>query len=259
MDNPAVQLSCPLPHIGLITISRPSARNALDEQTIELLRSALSECRTQADLRVLVFWGEGPAFVSGADVAELRQRRAAEALRRINASLFREIEQFPAPTIAAINGFCLGGGNELALSCDIRVAGQGARFGQPEVTLGIIPGAGASYRLPRVVGMGVAKELIFSGRIIDAAEALRVGLVNRVVPDPDTLDTALAMAQEIAKNAPLAVRLAKLALHAAADAGVDAAMTVESSLQAVLFDDPEKDARMDAFLSRRARRATEKP
>jgi DMSO/TMAO reductase YedYZ molybdopterin-dependent catalytic subunit len=154
--------------------------------------------------------------------------------------------------VAALRGVALGGGCELALACDLRVAGEGSKLGQPEVGLGILPGAGATYRLPRVVGLGVAKELIFTGRIIDAKEALAIGLVNRVVPDDEVVAAARGLALEVAKNSPLAVRLAKQSLNMSFELSTGAAMALESTAQAVLFEDEEKRRRMTAFLEKRA-------
>ncbi len=234
------------------TFNRPEVRNALNLEMVQEVRRLLEQLAARDEVRALIFTGAGgQAFVSGADIAELRERGRAEALQRINNSLFREIEQFPVPTIAAVRGWALGGGCELAMACDLRVAGEGARFGQPEVRLGIMPGAGATYRLPRLVGMGRARELIFTGRIIDASEALAIGLVNYLVPDDQVLTKARALAAEIAEASPLAVRFAKLALNAAPEMSTDAALTLETLMQAILFEDEEKYRRMTAFLERR--------
>lgn len=242
--------------VALLTFNRPEKRNALDQTMVDETRAALNDLAGRADLRVVIFTGAGEkAFISGADIAQLRDRKSPAAFRRINTDLFREIERFPAPTIAAVRGYALGGGCELALACDLRVCGEGARFGQPEVGLGIIPGAGATYRLPRLVGLGRAKELIYTGRIFKAGEALQMGLVNRVVPDAQVLPAARELAGEIAQNSGLAVRLAKQSLNQSADHSLDALQALESTAQAVLFDDPEKVRRMTDFLEKRAQRA----
>lgn len=223
------------------------------------LRQVLERLAADPELKVLIFTGAGgKAFISGADIAELRERVRADAFRRINNSLFREIEQFPAPTIAAVRGYALGGGCELAISCDLRVAGEGAVFGQPEVGLGIIPGAGGAYRLPRLIGLGRARDLVFTGRFVDAQEALSMGLVNRVVPDAAVVDEARALAAQIARNSGLAVRLAKTMLNSAAEMSVDVGMALEATTQAVLFEDPEKNRRMTDFLDKRAQRRRER-
>ncbi|WP_456429919.1 enoyl-CoA hydratase/isomerase family protein [Rhodocaloribacter sp.] len=238
--------------IAVCTFNRPEVRNALNLDMVRDVRRVLEDLSVRDDVRVLIFTGAGGrAFVSGADIAELRERGRADALRRINNSLFREIEQFPAPTIAAVRGWALGGGCELAMACDLRVAGAGARFGQPEVALGIIPGAGATYRLPRLVGLGTARELIFTGRIIDASEALSIGLVNRVVPDDEVMDAARELAARIAKNSAVAVRFAKTALNVSDEMSTDAGLALETTIQAVLFEDEEKYRRMTAFLEKK--------
>ncbi len=250
-----IRVEGPAQGIAWITFDRPEVRNALDFTMVSELRAALGELALRDDLAALVFKGDEKAFVSGADIAQLRDRGRGDALRRINSDLFREIEAFPAPTIAAIRGFALGGGCELALACDLRIAGEGARLGQPEVGLGIIPGAGATYRLPRLVGLGRARELIFTGRILRAGEAYAIGLVERVVPDAEVVDAARALAAEIANNTALAVRLAKTALNQSTGFSTDAGQALESALQAVLFEDEEKRRRMTAFLERKARKS----
>ena len=238
--------------VVVLTFDRPEVRNALNLTMVDDIRRALNRLALEGDVAAVIFTGAGDkAFLGGADIGELRDRRRADALRRINSALFREIESFPAPTIAAIRGFALGGGCELAMACDLRVAGEGAKLGQPEVGLGILPGAGATYRMPRLVGLGVARDLIFTGRIIDAAEAQRIGLVNRVVPDAEVVDAARAFAGEVARNSQLAVRLAKQALNLSREVSVDAAQAFESTAQAVLFEDEEKIRRMTAFLERK--------
>jgi enoyl-CoA hydratase len=238
--------------IALLTLNAPERRNAIDLAIVNSLRARLDELALRDDLAAVVLTGAGDkAFAAGADIAQLAERRAREALSAINSSLFARVEAFPLPVIAAIRGFALGGGCELAIACDLRVAGRSAKLGQPEVGLGIIPAAGGTYRLPRLVGLGRARELVYTGRIVDADEALRIGLVNRVVDDARVVDEALALATEIAKNGPLAVRLAKATMNALARPGEAAAMTLESMAQAVLFDSDDKRARMQAFLDRK--------
>ena len=180
----------------------------------------------------------------------MRDRKAEDALRAINSTLFREVEEFPRPVIAAINGFALGGGCELALACDLRVAARSAKLGQPEVGLGILPGAGGCYRLMRLVGLGRAKELIFTGRVITADEAFAIGLVEEVVDDGKARDRALDLARSIASQAPLAVRFAKAAMNSAAR-GEPTEVLLESTMQAVLFESDEKRRRMTEFLEKK--------
>ena len=238
--------------IGVVTIDRPEARNAIDKQTTKELDAALEDLAARDDAQVLILTGGGEkAFVSGADIAELKARRRGDALRGINASLFRKLEDFPRPTIAAIRGYALGGGCEIAMACDLRVAGESAKLGQPEAGLGILAAAGGTYRLPRLVGVARAKELLFTGAILDAKEALAIGLVNRVVPDAGVLDESKKLAARILEQSPLAVRIAKLAVNAWARGGMDAWRTVEDLSQAVLFEDEEKERRMAAFLERK--------
>lgn len=238
-----------------LIFDRPEKRNALNLQMVDDIRRALDIVARSPASRVVIFSGAGgKAFISGADISELRDRTRMDALKRINNTLFREVETYSMPTIAAIQGFALGGGCEFAMACDVRVAGKSARFGQPEVSLGILPGAGANYRLPRLVGIGRAKELILTGRVIDAEEALRIGLVNEVVDDPEVDRRATAVAEEISRQSPLAVRFAKMVINASMDASTEVSMMLESTAQAVLFDDPEKHRRMTEFLERKSKK-----
>ena len=235
---------------AVLTLNRPEVRNAINEQMVNEIHDALKEMAADDTLGALILTGAGDkAFAAGADIAELLERRHRDAFRRVNTSLFRMVEDFPAPTIAAINGWALGGGCELALACDLRVAGESAKLGQPEVGLGIIPGAGATYRLPRVVGHARARELIFTARIIGASTAEQWGLVNRVVADAHVLDAARELAADICKQSKLAVRVAKANLVAVARGTPETA--AEMLGQALLFDSPDKTTRMAAFLEKR--------
>jgi len=254
-DYPTLKVAIDDKGVALCTFNRPEVRNALSEEMVNDIRAVLNDLRERTDVCALIFTGAGgKAFISGADIAELRERGRMDALRRINNTLMRDIELFPLPTIAAISGYALGGGCEFALACDMRIAARGAKFGQPEVGLGILPGAGATYRLQRTVGPGLARELIFTGRIIDAETALGMGLVNRLVDDDTLLETAYALAHEIAKNSRMALRFAKIAMGAVDDRGMEANMVIESTAQAVLFEDDEKMRRMGDFLARRAKK-----
>jgi enoyl-CoA hydratase len=235
----------------LVTLNAPERRNAIDRQMVDGLHRVLDQFWADESVAALVLTGAGDqAFAAGADIAQLRERTSRDALQAINSSIFQRLEEFPAPVIAAVRGYALGGGCELAIACDLRVLGSSAKLGQPEVKLGIIPAAGGTYRLPRLVGLGRARELIYTGRMVDADEALRIGLANLVVPDAEVVDRALALAGEIAKNGRLAVRGAKRALNALSRPGQENALAFESSVQAVLFDSDDKKARMDAFLSK---------
>ena len=238
--------------IGVLTFNRPEVRNALSREMVQDIHSALDSFSQMADLKALILTGAGgKSFISGADISELRTRVVSDALLRINTGLFRQIEQFPLPTIAAIEGYALGGGCELAMSCDLRVAGSTAKLGQPEVGLGIIPGAGGTYRLARLVGVGYAKELVYTGRIIDAEQSLKCGLVNHVVKAGSAVERAKELAQEIGKNSALALKFAKLALNSCHEMSSDMGMLFEATAQAVLFEDDDKNRRMQAFLDRK--------
>jgi len=240
--------------LAVVTFNRPEKRNAIDQTMIHELHDALDGLVADGQAQCAIFTGAGEkAFVGGADIAQLRERRATDALKTINAALFNKIEALPFPTIAAVRGYCLGGGCELSMCCDLRVAGEGAKFGQPEVALGIIPAAGGTQRLPRLVGLGRAKDLVLTGRIIDAAEAERIGLVNRVVPDDEVVDAARELAGSILKNGALALRLAKLNLNNSARTGQDSGLLLEQIAQAVLFESEDKVQRMTDFLERRKR------
>lgn len=238
----------------VITINRPEARNALNLALVTALSEKLRELHKSPPVALLIRGAGDEAFVAGADVGEMQKRKAAEALARINATLFQLVEHFPAPTIAVISGFALGGGCELALACDLRVASEDAVLGQPEVGLGIIPGAGATFRLAQQVGLGRAKELIFTARRVNAQEAYHMGLVNRVVPRATLMDEALKLAREMAKNGQLAVRLAKASINAAY-AMPAALMQLEAAHQAVLFETEEKHERMGKFLAKTSKAA----
>ncbi len=237
-----------------LTLNRPDKLNALDQGMIDALHAALDYYAKVEDVRAVILTGSGGrSFAAGADIAQLRDRTAIDAFRGVNATLFDKVANFRVPTIAAIVGFALGGGCELAIACDLRVSGHSGRFGQPETGLGILAAAGATWRLPALIGLGRARELLFTGRIVDAEEALQMGLVNAVVPDEEVADSALHMAQMIARNDPLATRLTKQAL-AAAQGDVAQARRFADTAQALLFDSPEKFARMDAFLARKHKR-----
>jgi len=240
-----------------ITLNRPEARNALDLEMVDALHAALGKLEVDRSVGVLIFLGAGEkAFVAGADIAQLKDRDALDSLAGINARLFERIERFPQPTIAAVQGYALGGGCEFALACDLRVAGETARFGQPEVGLGIMPAAGGTQRLPKLIGLSRAKEWVLTGRLIEAEEAERVGLVHRLVSDDKVLEEARQLARELLRQGPLALRMAKLALNASFSGEVG--FTLESVGQALLFDSTDKHERMEKFLSRQSARGTKK-
>ena len=245
--------------IATLTIDRPDVKNALDLETVGECRRALETLAGNADVGVLIITGGGEtAFVSGADINDIRARGRAEALAAINSTLFSEVERFPRPTIAAINGYALGGGCELALACDIRIASDTATFGQPELGLGIIPGAGATQRLPRVVGLGRAKHLILTGEIVDAKQALEMGLVSAVTPPGQLQIRAREMAKRILRQGPLAARLAKIALNASARVDMDSGLLIETLAQAICYASEDKIEGTTAFLEKRKAKFTGK-
>ncbi|MGQ0722397.1 MAG: enoyl-CoA hydratase/isomerase family protein [Candidatus Eiseniibacteriota bacterium] len=237
---------------ALLTVDRPAVRNALDHATVREIHDALDRLEADRSIRVMIVTGAGDqVFVSGADVNTLLARTTRETLDAANNRLFSRLENFALPTIAAINGWALGGGLELALACDLRIASESAKMGLPETSLGIIPGAGGTHRLPRLVGIGVAKEMILAGTILDAAEALRVGLVNRVVPQAELLPAARELAARIQKRAPLATELAKASLNAAGNVPVEFGMAFDRVAQTVLNATADKREGMTAFLEKR--------
>jgi enoyl-CoA hydratase len=238
--------------VATVAVSRPESRNALDRETIHSLRSALGDLENDGAVKTIILTGQGDkVFVSGADIRDIRGRTKFDALTPAASQLFAAVERFPKPTIAAVNGYALGGGCELALACDIRIAARGARFGFPEAGLGIIPGAGGTQRLPRVVGLGRAKEMILTGDIIEAEDALRIGLVYRVVEPDQLMSAAREIADRIMARGPLATRLAKLALNASADVPLHAGLVVESLAQAIAFESDDKLEGTTAFLEKR--------
>ncbi len=234
--------------ISTLELNRPEVRNAINKEVCDRVTAALDTWAAQDDVRVVVISGAGGrAFAAGADIAELKERTHAQAFLGWTQKMLQVVEDFPRPTIAAIDGYALGGGLELALACDLRVASKTAKVGMPEVTLGIYPSAGGTWRLPRLVGLGRAKELIYTGRIVDAAEAAQWGLFESLV-ETDAKSEAMRIAKQIAANAPLAVQVAKVSLNAAAKVN---AAPMEWVGQGLLFDSPEKHARMAAFLEKR--------
>jgi enoyl-CoA hydratase len=243
--------------IATLTFDRPAVRNALNLETVDECHAALRDLAGRPGLGVLILTGAGEAaFVSGADINEMRRRTRDEGLAAINSSLFADVERFPRPTIAAVNGYALGGGCELALACDIRIAADRAKFGQPELGLGIIPGAGATQRLPRIVGLGHAKHLILTGEIIDARRALEIGLVSAVVPPADLLPVARDVANRILRQGPLAARLAKLALNASARVDLDSGLLIETLAQTICYESEDKAEGTAAFLEKRTPKFT---
>jgi enoyl-CoA hydratase/carnithine racemase len=227
----------------VVTLNRPEKRNAIDVEMTEALHDVCSSLEKAPKLLLLTGGTDG-VFAAGADIAQLRARGKLDALAAINQGLFARIRALPLPSVAAVDGAALGGGAELAYACDLRVCSDRAYFGQPEVRLGILAGAGATYRLPALIGEARAKEMLFTGRRVPADEALHIGLVNRRVPVGELMADAHELLDRIARGSKLALRLTKLAV----DAGAGAHPAVDLVSQAVLFEDEEKFARMQAFL-----------
>ncbi|MEF3120208.1 enoyl-CoA hydratase/isomerase family protein [Kocuria flava] len=241
--------------VAVVTVDRPEVRNALNTAVLDGLEAALDECERRTDVRAVVLTGAGEkAFVAGADISQLVGYTLRDGLRARMQRLWDRIEDLELPTIAAVNGFALGGGTELAMACDIRIAAGGARFGLPEATLGIIPGAGGTQRLSRLVGLGRAQELILTGRLVDAEEALRIGLVTSVVPGPELLDAALGTAATILAKGPLAVRMAKLVVRHGAETDQRTGLLLERLAQSLLYAADEKAEGAAAFLEKRPAR-----
>ena len=239
--------------VAIITINRPEKRNALNIKTREEGAALLDELRNDSSIGVVVFTGAGEkAFIAGADIAEFAGRTSITQRDVMTSrSLFTAIDTFPKPVIAMINGYCLGGGCELALACDIRIASETASFGQPEINLGIIPGGGGTQRLARLVGEGKAMEMILAGDIIDAKTAYSIGLVNHVVPADQLQTKTMEIAQRIAEKSPIALQLAKEAVKLASRSNLDEGLRREIDLFALCFSTEDKDEGVSAFLEKR--------
>lgn len=238
--------------VGIITINRPKALNALNSAVLKELDETLNAVDLD-NTRCLILTGAGEkSFVAGADIAEMSTLTKAEgeAFGKAGNDVFRKLETFPIPVIAAINGFALGGGCEIAMSCDIRICSENAVFGQPEVGLGITPGFGGTQRLARIVGVGKAKEMIYTAFNIKAEEAFRVGLVNAVYPLEGLMEAALKMANKIAKNAPIAVRNCKKAINEGLQTDMDQAIVIEEKLFGGCFETEDQKDGMNAFLNK---------
>lgn len=239
--------------VGVITINRPKALNALNSQVLAELDETLDNVDVN-EVRALILTGAGEkSFVAGADIAEMSTLTKAEgeAFGKKGNDVFRKLETFPIPVIAAVNGFALGGGCEISMSCDIRICSENAVFGQPEVGLGITPGFGGTQRLARIVGVGMAKQMIYSARNIKADEAFRIGLVNAVYPLEELMPAAKKLAATIAKNAPIAVRNCKKAINDGLEVNMDEAIVIEEKLFGDCFESYDQKEGMAAFLEKR--------
>ncbi len=241
--------------VATVTINRPKALNALNAAVLQELTDVFTQLAKDESLRAVILTGAGgKAFVAGADIAAMADLNPLQAREFgvLGQNLMELIETFPRPVIAAIDGFALGGGCELAMACDIRLASESAKFGQPEVNLGVIPGFAGTQRLPRLVGKGIAKELLYTGDIINAAEALRIGLVNKVVENGKLLEAAQEMASKIAKKGPLAVQLCKAAVNNGLEMDIGKGCAYEADLFALCFASEDQSEGMKAFLEKRA-------
>ena len=239
--------------IGIITINRPKALNALNSAVLDELDKTLDAVDQEA-IRCLILTGAGEkSFVAGADIGEMSTLTKAEgeAFGKKGNDVFRKLETFPIPVIAAVNGFALGGGCEISMSCDIRICSENAVFGQPEVGLGITPGFGGTQRLARIVGTGKAKEMIYGARNIKAEEAYRIGLVNNVYPAEELMPAAKKLASTIARNAPIAVRNCKRAINEGIQVDMDQAIVIEEKLFGSCFETEDQKNGMTAFLEKR--------
>ncbi|MDE7365897.1 MAG: enoyl-CoA hydratase/isomerase family protein [Lachnospiraceae bacterium] len=245
--------------VGIVTINRPKALNALNSQVLEEIDATFKAIDLDA-VRVVILTGAGEkSFVAGADIGEMSTLTKAEgeAFGKKGNDVFRMIETFPIPVIAAINGFALGGGCEISMSCDIRICSENAVFGQPEVGLGITPGFGGTQRLARLVGPGMAKQMIYGARNIKADEALRIGLVNAVYPQAELMDAAKKLAGGIAKNAPIAVRACKKAINDGLEVDMDQAIVIEEKLFGSCFETEDQKYGMAFFLDKNKEKVKE--
>src|SRR5579859_59759 len=238
--------------VGLIRLNRPKARNALNGPLMRELIEALEAYDAAAEIGCIVLTGDDQAFAAGADIKEMAEASAVDMIRRDNISIWDRLSQIHKPIIAAVSGWCLGGGNELAMSCDMIVASETAKFGQPEINLGVIPGAGGTQRLTRAVGKAIAMEVILNDRRLTAQEALQFGLVNRVYPVESYLDEAFKLAREIAARAPLAVRFAKESVNKAFEATLAEGIGMERRNFYLLFSTEDQKEGMAAFIAKRS-------
>jgi enoyl-CoA hydratase len=240
--------------IATVTLNRPDKLNALNDTVIAELGRAIDTIRDDSTVGGVILTGAGRAFVAGADISVLETHGAigAKALAQRGQEVFRRIERSPKPVIAAVNGFALGGGCELAMACHLRVASEAAKFGQPEVKLGLVPGYGGTQRLPRLIGKGRALQLLLTGEMIDANEAYRIGLVNRVVPAAELIATATALVQAMLANAPLALAACIEVVNAGYDLALDDALTFEATAFGLLAATTDKAEGTRAFLEKRA-------
>ena len=240
-------------NIAVITMNRPEALNALSKAVFADLEAVLDDVENDDDVYVVVITGAGRAFIAGADIGEMAPMNVAEGLAfsELGNRLLMRVDMMEKPTIAAVNGFALGGGCEMALACDIRIASEKAKFGQPEVGLGITPGFGGTQRMARIIGTGAAMELIYTADTIDAQKAKEIGMVNYVVPAEELMDKTMEMAHKICKNAQKAIRVSKMAIRRGIDCDISTAVTYEALAFATCFGTEDQKEGMQAFLEKR--------
>jgi enoyl-CoA hydratase len=238
--------------VAVLTISRPKALNALNTETLIELDLAIDEIAKDDEIYAVILTGDGKAFVAGADITEMKDLdvMGARKFGNLGNKVFRKLETLEKPIIAAVNGFALGGGCELSMACDIRIASSKAKFGQPETGLGITPGFGGTQRLARLVGIGMAKQLLFTAEIIKADEALRIGLVNKVVEPDELIEEAKALATKIVSNAPIAVKLCKTAINRGLQMDIDTALIYEAEVFGECFSTEDQKNGMQAFVTK---------
>lgn len=239
--------------ICIVKINNPKSLNSLNAEVLSELECAFDQIKNDEEISVVILTGEGKAFVAGADIAYMKNLNASEAKKfgEDGSRIFRKIETLDKVVIAAVNGFALGGGCELSMSCDIRIASTKAKFGQPEVGLGITPGFSGTQRLPRLVGLGVAKELIYTGNIIDAQEAYRIGLVNKVAEPDILMEEALSMAKKISSNSKVAVKYSKEAINTGIETDIETGIKYESNIFGLCFAADDQKEGMTAFIEKR--------
>ena len=239
--------------IAIVTFNRPQALNAMNAELCLDIVGVCCQLAADLDVRVVIFTGGGRAFVAGADIEYMQPLTSAQALDFLNTfkAAIKAIEDLPQPTIAAVNGFAFGGGNELCMGCDIRIASEKAKFGQQEINLGIIPGGGGSQRLPRLVGWGRAMEIALSGEAIDAEEAYRIGLANKVVPHDSLLDEARSLAKKLAAKPKIALRQAKAVINASKSLDMESGLDYEIQCCALLWSTADQKEGMKAFIEKR--------
>ena len=251
MTEPVILVETPVPNVGLVRINRPDARNALNMEVRRQIAKALNDMTENADIRAIVLTGNSKSFAAGADIKEMAGAGSIEMMERGTHKLWRAIYACPKPVIAAVNGFALGGGCELAMTCDIIIAGESAKFGQPEVKIGIIPGGGGTQRLTNAIGKYKAMRYILTGDLFGAKEAFDMGLVSELVPDAEVEKRAIAMAQQLAELSPLALQLAKESVLTSMEAPLSSGLAYETKCIQMLFSSQDQKEGMAAFIEKR--------